>query len=95
MPSVKEFVRKVCKKKIKYIYCQSIELQDQKAKLLAWLRHRNYRHDDDYVCKGDVRFSCNANFPYRLDCPPPPLQKNQQLTPSSSDYSSSSSDDTP
>lgn len=44
MPSVKEFVRKVCKKKIKNICCLTPLVEQYKRNLLAYLRYRPYRH---------------------------------------------------
>lgn len=46
MPSIMNFVRRVCKKKIKTICCDDIEtLHMYKQKILTKLRHNCFRHD--------------------------------------------------
>lgn len=76
MPSVKSFVRKVCKQKIKSICCNSSEVCYYKQKLLDWLRFKNYRHvvkdkeikldrDNNYLEKEPESQKVDS-FPYRI-----------------------------
>lgn len=80
MPSVKDFVRKVCKRNIKRICCgDSEEVHNHKIALLQWLRYRNYRHQPPRPapatkpvrCTSSELFKLNNfhNFPYRIDPP--------------------------
>lgn len=43
MPSIKEFVKRVCKKKIKNICCNSAMVRQRKHSLLHYLRYQQYR----------------------------------------------------
>lgn len=90
MPSMKEFVRKVCKRQIKNIAaCDSDNVKRYKITLLNWLRHRNYKCNSNDI-HGDIKPFTNRKFdefPYRIDR----HYKIPQIPASSSSSASSSS----
>ena len=46
MPTVKEFLNKRCKEKLKKVTCLSHEVEFLKTDLMMWLKYKNYKESD-------------------------------------------------